>query len=349
MSVAQTIFENVKFPPEKFAETRLVATLAATTRELYSELSEIEPWLAWLRGVAIDRNVNVSVIVEGTVADKRYEDVLSFGAAALELEDELPLNVPFDYDARVYEYNAAVAPIANYQSRVTWEVQPYRVADKLSMGLKYENLDEDEQRLADKYKIMRSIRGGKLPMPYPKGDLQYQFAGQYAGNPVAGDAGETNIIRRTCPDGYKLVLTKLWANHPVANFGDLEIRVYRDKKLFLTLYPYCFPNYADPVRIAATISQRYIPPVELWIPALSSMRVTIYSGTGHVGILAQALVELRRLTIWDKMAWGLEAKRKITSQEERDLISELNLRDKLDAGIYELVTPIPESAILGSP
>lgn len=343
MSVAQAMFERVQYPPVKFAETRQVAALAATTLETYSEIFEVEPWLLWLRSISMARNANVNILVNGTVAEKRYEGVIPFGAAVPELDDDIHLNVPFDFTGTVGLYNAALAAINNYQARVTWEVQEYRVADKLSMGISYNNLDDDEKSLADKYKIMRNIRGGKLPMPYPKGDFQREYIGNFSGALAANV--ETNMIRRSVPDGYKLVLTKLWGNHPVVNFGALEIRVYVDRKLFLTLFPYCFPNYRDPVRVAAGMTQRYIPPIELWIPAISQLRVTIISTTGHAApIIAMAEVELRRLTIWDKMAWNLERKRKITSEEERDLISELNLKDKLDAGIYELVTPLPEAA-----
>ncbi|GAJ17904.1 unnamed protein product, partial [marine sediment metagenome] len=124
--------------------------------------------------------------------------------------------------ARVILYNAAVGALANTQGRVTWEVQPYRVADKLAMGISYKNLEDEEKRLADKYHLIRSIQGGKLPMEYPKGNLHWVFPGNFAGAVAAGAAGETNIIRRVVPDGYKLVLTKLWAAHPAANFGDLE-------------------------------------------------------------------------------------------------------------------------------
>ena len=342
MSVVQTILENVKYPPEKFLETRFIAALAATARTTCSEMSVIEPMLVWLRdmsfAVAGARNANISSIVEGTVADQRYENILAFGNAFPELVDKIPMNVPFDFDARVILYNAAVGALANTQGRVTWEVQTYRVADKLAMGIKYDNLEEEEQRLADKYHLIRSLEGCKLPMPYPKGALRYSFPGVFSGALIANQ--EVNLIRRTVPDGYKLVLTKLWAAHPAANFGNLEIRVYRDKNLFLTLYPYCFPDYTT---VAPT---RQIMPLELWIPALQEMRVTIFSGTGHAAEQAMAEVELRQLTIWDKMAWNLERVRKITTGEERDMISELNLRDKLDAGIYENVTPLPTSALL---
>lgn len=342
MSVAQTALENVRYPPEKFLETRLIAALGATARTTYSEMSVIEPRLVWLRdisfAVAGARNANISAIVEGTVAEKRYEDIVPFGSAFPELFDKLPLSIPFDYDSRVILYNASVIPLANTQGRVTWEVQDYRVTDKLSMGVSYNSLEEEEKRLADKYQLIRSIRGGKLPMEYPKGDLQYDFTGNFAGAMAVGQ--ETNIIRRTVPDGYKLVLTKLWAAHPAANFGSLEIRVYRDKNLFLTLFPYCFPDFNT------SAPTRRVMPLDLWIPALSEMRVTIFSSTGHAAELAMAEVELRRLTIWDKIAWNLENVRKITTDEERDMISELNLRDKLNAGIYELVTPLPTSALL---
>ena len=342
MSVAQTILENVRYPPEKFLETRLIANLAATTREAYSEMSMVEPRLMWLRdmsfAVAGARNANLSAIIEGTVADKRYENVLPFGLSFPEIFDKLPLNVPFDYNAVVSLYNAAVGALVNIQGRVTWEVQTYRVVDKLAMGISYDNLEDEEKRLADKYHLMRSIRGGKLPMEYPKGDLQYVFPGNFAGAMIVDQ--ETNLISRTVPDGYKLVLTKLWAARPAANFGNLEIRVYRDRNLFLTLFPYCFPDFTT------AAPTRRVMPLDLWIPALSNLRVTIFSGTGHAAEQAMAEVELRRLTIWDKMAWGLEKVRRITTDEERDMISELNLRDKLDAGIYDLVTPLPTSALL---
>jgi len=323
-------------------ETRLIAALLPTAMTTYSEISTVEPYLVWLRdmsfAVAGARNANISTIVDGTMGKNRYENIVPFGASFPELFDKLPLNIPFDYDARVTLYNAAVGALANTQGRVTWEVKPFRVADKLSLGIEYENLEEEEKRLADKYHLKRSILGGKLPMEYPKGDLQYVFPGNFAGAMVANQ--ETDIIRRTVPDGYKLVLTKLWAAHPAANFGNLEIRVYRDRNLFLTLFPYCFPDFAT------AAPTRRVMPVELWIPALSEMRVTIRSTTGHAAEQAMAEVELRRLTIWDKMAWNLERVRKITSDEERDMISELNLRDKLDSGIYELVTPLPTSALL---
>lgn len=342
MSLAQTIFDQVRYPPETFVETRFIAALAATARTIQSEIGVIEPNLVWLKdvsfAVAEARNANLTAIVEGTVANKRYEDVIPFGAAFPELFDKLPLEVPFDYDARVILYNAAVAPLANTQSRATWEVKPYRVADKLSMGISYENLKDEEKRLADKFHLMRSIRGGKLPMEYPKGDLQWALSGNYSGAMAAGQ--ETNLIERTVPDGYKVVLTKLWASHPLANFGNLEIRVYRERQLFLTLHPFCFPDFVTVAPI------RRVMPIELWVPALSQMRVSIFSGTGHAAQLAMAEVELRRLTIWDKIAWNLEKVRRVTSDEEGDMISELNLRDKLDAGIYELVTPLPTSALL---
>lgn len=342
MSLAQTILENVRYPPEIFMETRLLAALPATSFAIHSEMTVVEPNLVWLRdisvGVAGARNANLSVHVDGTVAEKRYENILPFGLGFPEIFDKFPIDVPFDYTARVRLYNAAVGALNNVQARVTWEVQTYRVVNKLAMGIKYDNLEEEEQRLADKYHLMRSLQGGKLPMKYPKGALMYQFPGNFAGAMVIDQ--ETNLIRRTVPDGYKLVLTQLWAARPAANFGNLEIRVYRDRNLFLTLFPYCFPDYTT---VAPT---RRVMPLELWIPCLQELRVTIFSSTGHAAEQAMAKCELRKLTIWDKMAWNLERVRKITTDEERDMINELNLRDKLDAGIYELVTPLPTGALL---
>jgi len=331
MSVIQQVLEDIKYHPVKVVESRMVANLAATTLENYSEYDMVEPWLVWLRDISFLRNANVVTTIEGTVAEKRYEDIIAFGAALNNLADKYSINVPFDFDARVNLYNLAVGAIANYQGRVTWEIMAYRVADKLSLGISYKNLDEEEQRLADKFYLMRNIKGGKLPMEYPKGDLQHKWIGNYSGAPAVGV--DNTLIRRTVPQGFKLVLTKLWCSHPVANFGDLEIRIFQDRRRVSTMFPFCFPNF--------TTATRWIPPVEVWIPCISELRVVLHSTTGHAATLAAAECELRRMTYWDKIAWGLDRSKKITTDEERDVIAELDLIDKLNAGIYELVTPLP--------
>lgn len=314
----------------------MTAALAGTTAIDYSLFSVIEPYLVWLRNIALDRNAGIECWIDGTVADRSYEDRINWGASLPVLDDNLPLNVPFDYDARVRIYNNTGVAINNYQSRVVWEAQKYSVADKLSLGISYADLFEDEKPLADKYHIMRKIQGGELPMKYPKGDLQRTLFENYSGAPAINI--ENNLINRACPRGYKIVLTKVWSNQPAANFGDLEIRIYQDKVLVLTLFPYCLPDLSTVVR--------HIPPLELWIPAISEMRVALTSTTGHAGIIAGAEIEYRRLTIWDKISWGLTKMPKITTGAERVMISELDLEDKLKAGIYDLVTPLPTTDIV---
>lgn len=332
MSVVQQMVDNIRYKPIRFVESRMIANFGATTLLAYSEYDYCEPWLIRLREISQDRNANIRAIIEGTVAEKRFEDILAFGAAWPDLDDSYKVDIPFDFDARVQLFNAAVVAIANYQARVTWEAQHYRVADKLSMGIKYESLDEGDQALADKFLLERRIMGGSLPMEYPKGDLQYTFIGNYSGNPAINT--DNNLVNRSVPDGYKLVLTKVWCSHPVANFGNLELRVFQDRTRVLTMFPFCHPNW--------TTATRDIPAVDLWIPALSNMRVALHSTTGHAATIAGCEIELRRLTIWDKMAWGLDKSKRITSVAERAMIEELDLFDKLNAGIYELVTPQPE-------
>ena len=328
MSLAPEILRLVKYPPERLIEARLT-DLAATTKTPFFEAPTIEPYLIWLRRIAQVRNTNVEVFVEGKVVDREYEDRLAFGDALTILDDYTPLEAPFDVNAAVSFYNSG-AIINNYQARVTYEVQEYRVADKLALGVGWASLDGEERRVAEKYLVRNKVLVGELPMPYPQGPLLYQYIGNYAGNMAADE--EVPLVDRTVPPGQKAVLRLLWARRPAADFGDLVLRVYRERKLFLTIYPYCLPEY--------NTTTRYIRPVDLWIPSIDRLRVTVHSGTGHTGVLAQALIEMRQMTVWDKIAWGLTRNNRITSREEVALIEELDLRDKLAAGIYTLYTPV---------
>lgn len=334
------------YPPERFAETRL-NNIPASTETVYSELTLVEPWLVWLRRAAFTPNANLAHRIEGTIVGASHNEVISFGLATPPLEDEIDLNIPFDYDVHVNEYSGPGGPVNNYQSRVIWEAEPYTVVKKLSMGVPYGQLNEEEKGLADKWMLARRLKGGWMPQPYPKGELINSYFNNFSGAvPVAPSVttGEITMLQKAVPLGYKMVLTGVWGSNPVANFGSLEIRVYREKKLFLTIFPYCLGNFA-------TVT-RNIPALDLWTPALSDLRVCLWSGTGHVGITAACKFELRRLTIWDKIQWGLLNKKTYVTDEERAFAQELSLEEKTKAGIYDLVSPFPQigsSTPLGKP
>jgi hypothetical protein len=312
-------------------------TIAAAAINTYWEANEIDDWsyLVWLRsisgGLAGARDVDVRPEIDGVTNDRRYESVIPFGGALPPLDDDLPLNVAFDHEARVLLHNTnALAAKANYQARVVWEIWNYRTADKIAQGVSEDALTDDDRRLITKYDLRQKVAAGELPMAYPEGPLLYQVVGDHIDAAMA--ISEVPIIERSIPAGYKGILRYLWARRPVANLADLTLNVYVDRRLFLQVYPYCMPEWN-------TVT-RHIPALDLWIPAVEHLRVTVQSTTGHVNVMAMALMEVRKMTLADKISWGLVNNKKITSDEERTIISDYNLEDHVKAGLYQLLVPL---------
>lgn len=336
MSLADQTIRNARYLPVRVVENYPV-NIAAAAINTYWEAREIDDWsyLVWLRsisgGLLGARDVDVRPIIEGTTADRRYEDIIPFGGALPILDDDLPLNVAFDHEARILLQNTnALVPKANYQARVAWEVWNYRTADKIAQGVSEDTLTDEDKRLMTAYDLKHKVAAGELPMKYPEGPLLYQLAGDHID--AAMGISEVNIIERSIPAGYKGVLRYLWARRPAANFGALTLNVYVDRRLFLQIYPYCMPEW--------NTTTRYIPALDLWIPAVEHLRVSVQSTTGHVNVMALASMELREMTLFDKISWGLVNNKRMTSDEDRAIISEYNLEDKLKAGIYQLLTPL---------
>lgn len=336
MSLADQTIRNSRYLPIRVVENYPV-TIAAAAINTYWEANEIDDWsyLVWLRsisgGLAGARDVDVRPQIDGVTAARRYESTIPFGGALPPLDDDLPLNVAFDHEARIllHNTNAGVGK-ANYQARVIYEIQNYRTADKIAQGVSEDALTDDDRRLIETYNLKHKVAAGELPMKYPEGPLQYQLAGDHID--AAMGISEVPIIERSIPAGYKGILRYLWARRPVANLAVLTLNVYVDRRLFLQVFPYCMPEWN-------TVT-RHIPALDLWIPAVEHLRVTVQSTTGHANVMALASMELREMTLFDKISWGLMNNKKITSDEDRAIISEYNLEDKLKAGIYQLLTPL---------
>lgn len=338
MSVSQTILKELIYPPERVIESRLV-NLPATAKTPYMQLgtidiSKMDPRMVWIRQLGFNRATGAALntIIEGTVAGRSIENILPFGAAMPTLDAFLRVDQPFDYNAFVSYYNSAVGPLANFQSSVVWEARKYTVAEKLAQGVSWEALSDREQRLAEKWEIKKKLQTGELPMEYPKGALFYKHHGNFNDTAAALGIAEVTVAERTVPAGYKAVLTRIQSTRPTANVGNLTINVYRDTRSptpILQIFPFCIPDY-----IATPLAE----PLELWMPALELLRVSVQSTTGaHAAIInILATIEIRELTIWDKIAWNLT---KQLTAEETQLIRDFELEEKCDAGIYTLLTP----------
>jgi len=322
VSIAKEIVDKAIYPPERVIEARVIDLRADETTPLL-ELPEVPPHLIKLHELGITRRVEVTPIVRGTRVGKDYE-VRLHGLAVPDIDESLPLNAQFDESVFV-EFHSTAA-ITNYQARVIFEVKPYTVADKLALGVSLAALDEEERALIEKFDLTEKVTSQYLPMPYPRGALVTQEADNFAGDLKAKEEKSVLEIAAIEP-GLKAVLRKIWALRPTANVGELEIRIYRGRprKLYFAIRPYCLPEFK---------------PVDLWIPAIDALEVAVYSGPGHTDVRVLATADIRKLTIWDKISWGLLGRREITPEWEARLVKELGLEDKFRAGLYELLTPV---------
>ena len=332
MSVASTTFGNAKYLPVRLAET-VPTNLAAGPTNIW-EIIDPDPhlikFISWSGGILAGLDADVYPVLTGQIADRRTENRITFPGALQVPDDDIPWKVPFDNNALLQLINPTAVPRANYQSRAIWEIHEYTVADKVALGVSEEALDDEEIRLRNKFQILDRVKGNELPMKRPEGQLLETFNGNYEIAPMP--VSEVNLINRTVPAGHKAILRLLWARQPAANFGNLTINVYIEKKQFLQIYPYSMANYA-------TIG-RYTPPLDLWIPAINNLRVTVETTTGHANVKVMTNMEMRKMTLFDKVAWGLIKNKKHTSDDDRAKIAEYDLEDKVAAGIYQLLYPL---------
>jgi len=333
MSVAPTTFRLAKYLPVRLAET-VPTTLLVGERNKFWEIPDPDPFLlwfiSWAGGLGSALDPFVYPVLSGEVASRRTENRIPFPGALQHPDDDIPWKVPFDNNALLEIVNPTVGAKANYQARAVWEIHEYTVADKEALGISVDAMDDEELRLRDKFQIPDRVKANELPMKRPEGQLRETFVGDYfnAAMPVS----EINLIDRTVPAGKKAILRLLWAQQPAANFGELTINVYIEKRLFTQIYPYSMSNYG-------TVG-RWTPPLDLWIPAIENLRVTIESTTGHANVKTMVNMELRDMTLFDKVEWGLIKNKKHTTDEDRALIEEYDLEDKCAAGIYSMLYPL---------
>lgn len=338
MSLSPEIIKRSLYPPETFTEARLI-NLVAGARNLFSEFSDIPPNLLRLKEIGTQRNAAVTVVVEGDYGSKRYNANLLTDTIE-DWDNNTPLDVYFD-DKGLVRFNSTGA-VANYPARTIYEVKPYSAADKLFLRSDVnalDVLDASELEAVEKYQVVERLSLGELPMKYPKGELVYEYLDNFDGALAAGDAGEQTVCELSVPQGYKGVIRGIWTNRPALNVTALTLRIWRERTHIFDIFPACLPNM-DATEAGGIVLK--VSPTWLWIVGLKHLRVTIRSGTGHAGVKAFAKIELRRLTLFDKAAWGLRKDRAITAEWEDRLIDEYDLMTKLKAGVYEYRAPVRE-------
>lgn len=327
MSLASQVVGLVKYPPETVAEARPVTTVAnQTTRIVDLPYGGKEyDYLLELKEFGATRNAGVDyVTISGSLLGRRYERRIIGDLLPL-VDYNFPVDVPLDEQFFFDVFPTAI--IGNYQSRVVYEVKNFNVAEKLALGATEATLTTEELELAERFNLRDKIKRAQLPMSWPLGTLVKQEIHSFYAALVQNVPG--NVATINVAEGEKVILRRLWTLRPAANPLNLIVTVERDKAPFLTLYPHVMTDLNTVIR-----------PMELYIPALQRNRVYVTSTVagGHiatdVGIVAE--FDIRKLTLWDKVAWGLTRNKRYTSEEDRALIRDLELEDMVKAGIFSL-------------
>lgn len=322
MSVAGSLIKEVLYPPEITCEARPINP-GATAWTSLTEATYLQPWLCILRSLGAARNASTRARIRGTLQGRSYERIIEGPVLPL-VDYRIPTEIAFDEDMFIDFYNSG-ALINNYQSRTVFELRDYSVAEKLAYGASDASFTEEELPLIDRFNLRDKIRRGELPMSRPLGTLRRQEVFSYynvlaANTPV--DLADINVAA-----GQKVILRRLWTLRPVANVTALTVLVSREQRLYNTIYPFVLTDY-----------NAVMDPLELYIPAINRMQVQLLSTTGHaatdVGVVAE--FDVRDMTVWDKVAWGLDRNATFTSSAERAAIAELGLKDLVRAGVYSL-------------
>ena len=332
MSISPELMKKVFYPPERVVEARSINLLENTWVDLV-DLPDIAGAVAPLVklievGYMNDATNRVKCRVEGTFGGKEIEnDILhTYLGSKPSVDDMIPIIAWFDKTMKVRFYSTAA--ISYFKARAVYEVLNYTIADKIALGA---TLTSEEKALAAKYELYRKILSGELPMEYPKGPLVRQQVKNFYSASMTGAAAEQTIIDVYPPPGQKAVLTKLWCKRPSA-YNSLTLKVYHDRKLYFEINPWALPDLASSEAGTLQLIDR---PLDLWVPGIKQVKVAMYCGVTETHVCAMAKVDLRKITIWDKINWGLPL-----TAEEKDLVTSLYLDEKLQAGLYVLAVPI---------
>ncbi len=328
MSLSPELIKKAIYPPERVIEARPLTVTTSWTNLV--NLPDISPHLIRLVELGLDNNPTATIDcrVEGIFAGKAFENEFDVETAP-GIDAKIPFIIHADESMKV-RFKTASGTESNYKCRAIYEVRPYTVADKMALGLSLDALSSDERRIETKYEIRRKIKAGLLPSPYPEGALHKQVLGSYSGS-IASDEEKT-IVEVFPSPGEKAILRRIWVRRPSSTAHYL--RVYRERKAYFDIYPYCLPS-VNP----ASPTHADLVPIELYIPAVRQLALKYVGGASET-VYAIAEVELREMTVWDKIGWGLVKDRSITPDWEAAMIEELSLEEKYKAGIYQMYVQI---------
>jgi len=297
MGVEVDVRKATKYPPEAFISAVPVDLVAGENR--VAEYAGFAPYIIVIQGLSFSR---VDGLVFRLSVDE-YADIVELDnlASTRGLDFEESIKIP----ATRYATLKFTAPdsITAYQFRHRVVVLKPTVALKVMLGAR---LTPSEEELARRFEIARLL---SLRTPEP---LNLSAGVEELYTAAAKLTASGMVFKLSVPRGKKAVLLAVSASRP-GSPGSAYLRIIRDDVEVMTLDLYCLPSlsYDAPVRVVALDNLT----AELDVRATGDYYARLVYGLG-------------RLTITEKVMWGLE----LTS-EERAVAEREDLFSRVEAGV----------------
>jgi hypothetical protein len=289
----------VRYPPEYFISAQTVDLSVGDNK--VAEYAGFNPYIIVLHGAGFTANDNLSFSID---ADG-YTDVLKMSSlgAVKGIDYDEDFKIPVVKIAALKLYNASTSAIAGYAWRHRVGVFKPTVAMKMQLGLR---LAPGEQDLASKYGLAEALM---LTAPAPfdpyAGIEEYRVA-------TAKLTSSGTVLRLAAPRGKKIVLVGIAVQRPSAP-AQAYLSINRDNVDLPELDLYCLPGLAQQAWLRVVSVDKLV--VELDARASGTYYVRLVYGLG-------------RLTVREKIAWGLEL-----TTAERQLAESEGLYERVEAGV----------------
>ena len=287
----------LKYPPESFVSAVPMNLVAGDNK--VAEYSGFDPYILVIQGLsfrALDGGI-FHLDVDGYTDMVKLDDLSS--VKGLDFEELIKIPVTRRATFRI----TTTANVTAYQWRHRVTVFKPSVILKLQLGLP---LSGYEAELVSKYGLDQALR---LYNPEP-----YNIhSGVEVWKSVSVKLSSSGVVTRVLtPKDMKVILTGVSATRP-AEPASAYLNIFRDDVEVMSLDLYCLPSlsYEVPLRVVA------LNKLDIFLDVRKA-------GTYYVRVT----YGLGRLTLRDKISWGLDLK-----AEERAEAEEKDLFNKVLAGV----------------
>jgi hypothetical protein len=297
VGVEVDVRKATKYPPEAFISAMPVDLDAGENR--VAEYAGFAPYIIVLQGFSFNRVDGLSF----RLSVDEYADIVKLDnlASTRGLDFEESIKIP----ATRYATLKFTAPgsITAYQFRHRVVVLKPTVALKVMLGAR---LTLSEEELARRFEINRLL---SLKTPEP---LNLSAGVEELYTAAAKLTASGTVFKLSVPRGKKAVLLAVSASRP-GSPGSAYLRVIRDDVEVMTLDLYCLPSLSYDALVRVVALDNLTAELDVKTPG---------------DYYARLVYGLGRLTITEKVMWGLE----LTS-DERAVAEREDLFSRVEAGV----------------